>query len=115
LYFRGQALAGERLSFATINCLVVLGGGVVEQLHEGRLVADHLPVLWAERQNLVTLLQEQAEDAFPFCRASGVLRVEVGPAWRPALAMAVWALRLNSDATTVTASTPRITDRDSLL
>ncbi|HWY01036.1 MAG TPA: hypothetical protein VNY55_14460, partial [Mycobacterium sp.] len=56
----------------------MLGGCALEQLHEGRLVADHLPILRAKRQNLITLLQEQAEDAFPFCRASGVLRVEVG-------------------------------------
>ena len=41
------------------ECFVVLGGGALEQLHDGRLVADHLPVLRAERQNLVTLVQEQ--------------------------------------------------------
>ena len=56
-----------------------LAAARLEQLREGRLAADHLPVLRAKRQNLVTLLQEQAEDAFPFYRASGVLRVEGSP------------------------------------
>ncbi len=56
---------------------VVAGEGTFEEIHQLALVADHLPVLRAERNDLVTFTDQFPEDAFAFVRIGRVLGVEV--------------------------------------
>src|SRR6185312_2346593 len=74
----GQPHAGERLRLAAADCYVMLGRRAVEQVDQRRLVADQLAVLRAEREYLIALGQQLAEDALAFGGIVGVFRVEVG-------------------------------------
>lgn len=57
---------------------VVAGQGALEEIHQLGFVADHLPALRTERDDLVTFTDQLAEDALAFVRVGGVLGVEVG-------------------------------------
>ena len=103
---------GLRLS--TVHRGLVAVPGPVEELHELVLVAHLLLVLRAEGDDLVALAQQRLEDPLPLARVVGVLRVEVGGGVPAGVADGVLGLAalLNSDATTVTTRTPRMTLRD---